>query len=72
MYNIPYDGKNRDIFLNSREIEIARDKIKPNNGKPLLLLHTHGGGNQQYSKKSWYRDMPVEIAQEVVNKLKKD
>jgi hypothetical protein len=31
-----------------------------------MLLQTHGGG-ASYSKKSWYRDMPVEIAQKLVD-----
>ena len=66
MFGVPYDGYKPKIYLNPRELEIARDKIKPDN-RPILLLQTHGGSNQQYSKKSWYRDMPVEIAQKVVN-----
>lgn len=72
MYDIPYDGCKPDIYLNPRELEIARDKIKPDN-RPILLLQTHGGGggNTQYSKKSWYRDMPVEIAQKLINYLAK-
>jgi len=46
---------------------LARDKIKPD-GKPIMLLQTHGGSpNAQYSKKSWFRDMPIEIAQKLVN-----
>jgi len=67
MYNIPYDGYKPKIYINPRELEIARDKIKPD-GKPIMLLQTHGGSpNTQYSKKSWFRDMPIEIAQELVN-----
>lgn len=67
IFNVPYDGYKPKIYLNPREIEIAKDKIKPQNGKPIMLLQTHGGSNQQYSKKSWYRDMPIEIAQKLVN-----
>lgn len=71
MYNIPYDGNKPIIYLNPREIEIARDKIKPD-GKPIMLLQTHGGSPQgQYSKKSWFRDMPMEIAQKLVNYFSK-
>lgn len=67
MYNIPYDGYKPIIYLNPREIEIAKDKIKPD-GRPIMLLQTHGGSpTGQYSKKSWYRDMPIEIAQKLVN-----
>lgn len=71
MFNIPYDGYKPKIYLNPREIEIAKDKIKPDN-RPIMLLQTHGGApNTQYSKKSWYRDMPIEIAQKLVNYFNK-
>jgi len=71
MYGIPYDGYKPKIYLNSRELEIAKDKIKPDN-RPILLLQTHGGSpNAQYSKKSWFRDMPLEIAQKLVNYFSK-
>jgi len=68
MYDIKPDGNKPKIYLNAREIEIARDKIKPQSGKPIMLLQTHGGSpTAQYSKKSWFRDMPIEIAQKLVN-----
>lgn len=71
MYNIPYDGYLPKIYLNPRELEIAKDKIKPDN-RPIMLLQTHGGSpTGQYSKKSWYRDMPIEIAQKLVNYFSK-
>jgi ADP-heptose:LPS heptosyltransferase len=67
MCNIPYDGYKPKIYLNPRELEIARDKIKPD-GRPIMLIQSNGGSPQgQYSKKSWYRDMPIEIAQKLVN-----
>lgn len=67
MYDIPYDGYEPKIYLNPRELEIAKDKIKPD-GRPIMLLQTHGGSpTGQYSKKSWFRDMPIEIAQKLVN-----
>ena len=71
MFNVPYDGYKPKIYLNPRELEIARDKIKPNN-RPIMLLQTHGGApNTQYSKKSWYRDMPMDISQKLVNYFSK-
>lgn len=72
MYDLPYDGAYPEIYLNPREIEIAKDKIKPHLGKPIMLLQTHGGGPGQYSKKSWARDMPVETAQNLVNYYSKN
>jgi hypothetical protein len=71
MYGIPYDGYKPKIYLNAREIEIAKDKIKPTN-MPIMLLQTHGGSpTGQYSKKSWFRDMPIEIAQKLVDYFSK-
>lgn len=71
MFNVKYDGYKPDLYLNPRELEIARDKIKPDN-RPIMLLQTHGGSpNTQYSKKSWYRDMPIETAQKLVNYFSK-
>lgn len=68
LFNIKYNGELPQINLNAREIEIARDKIKPDLGKPIMMIQTHGGlPDQQYSKKSWARDMPIEIAQKVVD-----
>jgi ADP-heptose:LPS heptosyltransferase len=72
LYDIPYDGELPKLYINPRELEIARDKIKPNEGKPIMLLQTHGGmPSSQYSLKSWARDMPIEIAQAVVNYFSK-
>jgi hypothetical protein len=71
IYNITYDGYKPDIYLNPRELEIAKDKIKPD-GRPIMLLQSHGGGGNQYSKKSWYRDIPIETAQYIVDYFKKD
>lgn len=71
MYGIKPDGHKPKIYLNPREIEIARDKIKPD-GKPIMLLQTHGGSpKEQYSKKSWFRDIPIEIAQKLVDYFSK-
>jgi ADP-heptose:LPS heptosyltransferase len=71
MYGIKPDGIKPKIYLNPRELEIARDKIKPD-GRPIMLLQTHGGNpTGQYSKKSWFRDMPIEIAQKLINYFSK-
>ena len=71
LYDIPYDGYTPKLYLNPREEEIAIDKIKPD-GRPIMLLQTHGGSpTQQYSKKSWFRDMPIELAQQLANHYSK-
>lgn len=71
MFDIKHDGVKPELYLNPRELEIAKDKIKPD-GRPILLLQSHGGSPQgQYSKKSWYRDIPIEIAHKLVNYFSK-
>lgn len=71
MYDIPWDGEIPKIYLNPRELELAKDKIKPD-GRPIMLLQSHGGSPQnQYSKKSWFRDIPIETAQKLVNHYSK-
>jgi hypothetical protein len=41
--------------------------------KPIFLLHTNGGGSGPKSRPySWYRDIPVQNAIEVVNYFKND
>ena len=40
--------------------------------KPVMVLQTNGGpANQQYSY-SWTRDMPIEVAEELVNRYKSE
>jgi len=69
---VEYEGQKPVLYINPREYEIAYDKIKPDQGKPIMLLQTHGGGPKQYSKKSWARDMPMHIAQAIVQRYSKD
>ena len=69
LFNIPYDGYKPELYINPRELEIAKDKIKPDS-RPIMLLQSHGGGGQQYSKKSWYRDMPADTVLKLVDYYK--
>ncbi|NBX72907.1 MAG: hypothetical protein EBQ89_01270 [Alphaproteobacteria bacterium] len=55
-----------EIFFNQREIEFVNNNIVRND--PIFLIQTHGGGNADI-KHSWMRDLPIEIAQEVVNEF---
>jgi len=73
MNNIEYDGSKPELFINYKEIETAYEKVQPQNGKPILLFQSHGGmPSQQYTNKSWYRDMPMPTAQKLVEIFKHD
>lgn len=68
LFNIPYNGEQPKLYLNDREKEIVKHKIKPETGKPIMLIQTNGGlHHTQYSKISWARDLPLMIAQNVVD-----
>ncbi|MFW6219266.1 MAG: hypothetical protein ACOC33_00230 [bacterium] len=66
LYDVPYNGEEPKLYLNPREIEIVKDKIKLD-GRPIFILQTNGGAPNQYDKKSWARDMPLELAQKIVD-----
>lgn len=68
MYNIPYENEQPEIFLNSREISFYEKKFISD--KPILLLQTNGGGEQQSLKYSWARDIPNGVVQQVINEFK--
>jgi hypothetical protein len=53
------------IFLTNREQEFFTKQI--NVDKPILLLQTNGGADNQVVKYSWARDIPISLAQKVVN-----
>lgn len=61
-YNPTYHPK---IYLTNREQEFFSKQI--NVDKPIFLLQTNGGADNQPLKYSWARDIPISIAQKVVN-----
>jgi hypothetical protein len=70
MYDIPYNGETPEIYLNSREISFYEQKFVSD--KPILLLQTNGGAEQQPLKYSWARDIPSCVVQNVINEFKND
>jgi hypothetical protein len=70
MYDIPYNGEQPEIYLNSREISFYEQKFTSD--KPILLLQTNGGAEQQPLKYSWARDIPSCIVQKVIDEFKNE
>lgn len=58
------------IYLTKREEEFFSRQI--NVDKPILLLQTNGGADSQPVKYSWARDIPLSVAQKVVNYFMSD
>ena len=70
MFSLPIADKNPEIFLTDRERQFFSNKFASD--KPILLLQTNGGAQQQELKYSWARDIPVHVAMAVIEEFKKD
>ena len=72
MYNIKYNNEVPRVYLTPREIENGANIIKKQNDlRPIFLIQTNGGMPQGNHNVSWMRDMPLSIAQQVVNHYNK-
>jgi len=67
---IEYKGQQPQIYVNMAQ-KMTTGLWKRN--KPVMVIQTNGGPlNQQKYNYSWSRDIPFDIAQEIVNNYKKD
>jgi hypothetical protein len=72
MYGIKYNGEKPIVKFNKLQRKIAKDTWCSGN-KPIMVIHTNGGPMTLDAKPySWTRDMPHELAQEIVNHYKED
>jgi hypothetical protein len=67
MFDLPYNGETPKINLTQREIEFFTRKY--NSDKPIMLLQTSGGGEQNI-KYSWARDIPPNIVEHIIEKYR--
>lgn len=65
---VPYTKEMPELFFNQREVEVFRNKMIGQDQRPIFAIQTNGGA-QTDIKVSWMRDLPINIAQEVVNKF---
>jgi hypothetical protein len=67
LHNIPYNGEEPALFLTQQEEELVEQSFN-RWGKPIMLLQTNGGGGPESAggMGSWVRDMPLELAAELV------
>ena len=71
MFGLKHTGDGPKLFINNREQTFFANQFGRFE-KPILLLHTNGGGADQAVKYSWMRDMPLGVAQQVVNYFAND
>jgi len=67
MFGVQYNGELPRIFLTDREKAFYTNKYASD--KPIMVLQTNGGAENQANKYSWARDIPYHVALEVVNKF---
>lgn len=66
---VKYNNEQPELFFNNREVEYVKRRFF--DGRKTLLIQTNGGFSQDI-KISWMRDMPLDIAQEVVWKFQNE
>ena len=73
MYNLDYNGEMPQIKFNPLQRKGAREFWPSRaNGKPIMVIQTNGGMYQEQRPYLWARDMPVVLAQKLVDYYEKD
>ena len=70
---VQWNGTPPKLYFSPLELEYIKLKITNGVQKPIFLLHTNGGAGGKNSRPySWYRDLPLSTAKEVVDYFKTD
>ena len=73
MYNLEYNGEMPQIKFNPLQRKAAKEFWPSRaNGKPIMVIQTNGGMYQEQRPYLWARDMPVVLAQKLVDHYEKD
>lgn len=67
---IKYNGETPEIFLTEREKSFYSKQFVTE--KPLFVMQTNGGAENQGHKYSWARDIPSKNVQEIIENYKND
>jgi uncharacterized phage-like protein YoqJ len=67
MFGIKYDNEQPKLYLTQREEDFYARQFISN--KPIFVIQTNGGAVNQEIKYSWSRDIPFNVAQQVVNEF---
>ena len=73
MYGLKYKGEMPQITFNHLQKKIAKDFWTSRaNGKPIMVIQTNGGLLNEQRPYLWARDMPITLAQKLVDYYEKD
>lgn len=71
LYGLKYENETPDLKFNKLQFEGSKKYWSRD--KPIMVIHTNGGVMAADAKPyAWTRDMPIEVAQELVDYFKKD
>jgi ADP-heptose:LPS heptosyltransferase len=68
MFGMQYEGETTKLYLTDREVEFYSKQFISE--KPIMVVQTNGGAQQQPNKYSWARDIPHATAQKVIDTFK--
>ena len=73
MYGLKYKGEMPQITFNHLQKKIAKEFWTGRaNGKPIMVMQTNGGLLNEQRPYLWARDMPIALAQKLVDHYEKD
>ena len=73
MYGLKYKGEMPQITFNHLQKKIAKEFWTGRaNGKPIMVIQTNGGLLNEQRPYLWARDMPIGLAQKLVDHYEKD
>tara|TARA_B100000902_G_scaffold363741_1_gene383190 strand:+ start:4793 stop:5689 length:897 start_codon:yes stop_codon:yes gene_type:complete len=73
MYGLKYKGEMPQITFNHLQKKIAKEFwTGRTNGKPIMVIQTNGGLLNEQRPYLWARDMPIALAQKLVDHYEKD
>lgn len=67
LFGLDYQGERTNIFLTDREFNFYRSRVYSD--KPLLIMQTNGGAENQALKYSWARDIPTKVIMSVIEEF---
>ena len=71
MYGLTYNGEMPEIKFNKLQYDVSKQFWS--RSKPIMIIHTNGGVMSNDAKPyAWTRDMPTNVAQELVDHYKDD
>lgn len=68
LYDLPTPNPKPALYLTKREIEFFSNKFMSE--KPILLMQTNGGAQNQELKYSWARDIPTCVVNPVIEEFR--